>query len=463
MKIALPQPEVTHLLNRAAFGLTISPGPASYAELRTQSKDFEPLSDVEPPDLDKVELAMQATRADAIKEFLGKSKAGLMKLNLAWMDRLVQKPSLRERMTFFWHGHFACRTLVPYFAQQLNNTIRANAQGNFRDLLMSVSKDPAMLQFLNNQQNRKGHPNENFARELMELFTLGRGNFTEQDVKEAARAFTGWGFNTNGHYQFRIGQHDFGRKTFRGKTKDFNGEGIIDAILDDKTTALFITRKLYRYFVSDQSIAEQTVREWSDSFYHSDYDIEKLLDVIFQSEEFNRPANRGNRIKSPLDLLIGIQLHTAGKFENPQSMLFLQRALGQIAFYPPNVSGWPSGKAWIDSSSLTFRLTMPMLLFGGVETDFETSDDGDVNGLGKEAAGKKRLHCHVDWPMIADRFTQSSSDKTLSHIENFLLARPATPSSREYVSSLASSSANDLEFVKKAFMGFMSLPEYQMC
>ncbi len=464
MKISLPQPEVKHLLNRASFGLTLNPALASYGALLDQSKTIMPLAAVDPPDIEQYGLStIEATRNQMIKDFLGKSRAGLMKLNLAWMDRLVEQPGLRERMTFFWHGHFACRTLVPYFAQELNNTIRTHAFGNFRHLLVSVSKDAAMLQFLNNQQNRKGHPNENFAREVMELFTLGRGNYTEADVKEAARAFTGWGFNIRGHYQFHIRQHDFGQKTFRGKTRDFNGEGILDEILDDKTTAQFITRKIYRYFISDQNISSQALHDWSEAFFRSGYNIDELMQTVFLSKEFNDPANTGNRIKSPLDLLIGIQLHTSAKFDNPQSMVFLQRALGQVAFYPPNVSGWPAGKDWIDSSSLTFRLALPMVLFGGIETDFEATDDGDANGLGTEAPGRKKLHCRVDWTALAERFTQPSADQTLSAIENFLLARPATLASRDHVLNYARLAPNDIELVKRAFIGFMSLPDYQMC
>ncbi len=138
---------------------------------------------------------------------------------------------LTEKMVLFWHNHFACRTMVPFLAQQQNNVLRKYALGSFADMLMAVSKDPAMLQFLNNQQNKKGHPNENFAREVMELFTLGRGHYTEEDIKEAARAFTGWGFSLQGEFQFRGKQHDEGEKTFRGKTKKYSGEDIIIAIL----------------------------------------------------------------------------------------------------------------------------------------------------------------------------------------------------------------------------------------
>ena len=297
----------------------------------------------------------------------------------------------------------------------------------------------------------------------MELFTLGRGNYSEQDVREGARAFTGWGFNLQGEFQFRQRQHDFGTKTFRGVSKDFTGEQIIAAILGDQATAKFITRKLYQSFVSDQNIPTPVIDEWANSFYQSGYDIEKLMRVIFQSEEFNNPVNAGNRIKSPVELLIGMQLHTGGKFENPQSLIFLQRAMGQVLFYPPNVSGWPKGREWIDSTSLTFRLTLPMLLFGGLKTDFEASDDGDANGLGKERSGKRNLHCKADWIGLANQFTKASAAETVETIEEFLLSRKTSLANRDLVSKRAGSATNGPEFMKALFIGFMSLPEYQMC
>ncbi len=454
------------MLDRGSFGLGLSPPPQDTKQLFDESENILPLQLIEKPTIDQGEmraLRNDSSRKEMMKTVLGKSRQNLMKLNNAWMDRLTNEPSLRERMTFFWHGHFACRTLVPYFAQQQNNTVRTFALDTFGALLMAISKDPAMLQFLNNQQNRKDHPNENFAREVMELFTLGRGNYTEEDVKEAARAFTGWGFNVQGEYQFRQRQHDFGSKTFRGKTKNFTGEQIIEAILEDKLTAQFITTKLYRFFISDQNIPSKIIETWADSFFKSGYDIEKLMRTIFQSDEFNNTANIGNRIKSPVELLIMLQRHTGGKFENPQSVIFLQRALGQILFYPPNVSGWPAGKAWIDSTSLAFRCSLPMLLFGGVETDFETSDDGDANGLGKEREGKRRLHCKADWSMLANRFTKTAAAETIDTIETFLLARPTTKTNRDFISQLAAVAPNDQEFIKKVFIGFMSLPDYQLC
>ncbi len=466
MDISLPQSKVRQLINRGSFGPAVRQNSVTVSELYKDSEKIAPLQKVEKPSIEGFGNASQrdkSLRKEKVKELFTKSRAELMKVNTAWIVKMVGEPTLRERMTFFWHNHFACRTLVPYFAQQQNNILRTFALSSFSELLMAVSKDPAMLQFLNNQQNKKDHPNENFAREVMELFTLGRGNYTETDVKEAARAFTGWGFNLDGEFQFRPHQHDYSLKSFRGKTQDFTGEQIIDMILNDRRTAVFITTKFYRHFVSERNISVNTIHEWADSFYRSGYDILKLLNVIFESNEFNDPVNFSTRIKSPVELLVGIQRHTGGKFENPGSLVFLQRAMGQILFYPPNVSGWPSGREWIDSSSLAFRVMLPTILFKDVETDFQTSDDGDANGLDVSAGGARRIGFKVDWESLASLFTKSSLKQTVEGVESFLLSRPTTDTNRRYVTSAADSSLNEVEFVKRLFQGFMSLPEYQMC
>ncbi|HEY0750564.1 MAG TPA: DUF1800 family protein, partial [Chitinophagaceae bacterium] len=176
------------------------------------------------------------------KKIREKSREDLRKLNLLWLDEMVDSNAqLREKMAFFWHGHFACRDINIFHQQLLLNDIRKNALGNFGNLLSAVSKSPAMLGFLNNQQNRKGHPNENFAREVMELFTMGRGNYTENDIKEAARAFTGWGFNLRGEFVARPFQHDKGSKTVLGRTGNFDGDDILQILLEQKQTAQYIT------------------------------------------------------------------------------------------------------------------------------------------------------------------------------------------------------------------------------
>jgi uncharacterized protein (DUF1800 family) len=445
-----------HLCNRASFG-------CSFFDQKKQAKNFFVKNGDTPIDvIAKPEPPENPMGKVQFKDVFQKSRENLMKLNLSWMERLRNtNDPLREKMVLFWHNHFSCRTMIPYLAQQQNNILRKYALGSFADLLMEVSKDPAMLQFLNNQQNRKGHPNENFAREVMELFTLGRGNYTENDIKEAARAFTGWGFNVKGEFQFREKQHDFDQKTFRGQAKNFTGEDILDAILHDKQTAKFLTKKIVNYFVGQDFSSDDVINDFAMSFYKSGYDIGKLVKEILSSGFFYENDFVGNRIKSPVDLIVGVQYHTASQFADPQALIFFQRALGQLLFFPPNVGGWPKGKQWIDSSSLTFRMAMPQLIFHKLETEFQAKEDGDVNSL-REMKPKRDFSLNVDWKNLADHF-KGSSETVLQQAENYLLSRPTSEDNKKIILKFTAGAKDEADLVKKVFTGIMSLPEYQLC
>src|SRR5665213_700774 len=283
-----------HLLWRGAFGpmaenvnelSNVSQKDLYELLLKTSSKQPEPLL-VANGTLDGLVMGMQDSgkmqlTADQKKQIRKQSVDDIKNLNLAWLSEMINSEAqLREKMSLFWHGHFACRVVNIYFQQQLLNVIRENALGNFGDLLRQVSKSPAILSFLNNQQNKKQHPNENFAREVMELFTMGRGNYTETDVKEGARAYTGWGFNLRGEFVDRPFLHDSGSKTFLGKTGNFDGDDAIDIILEQKSTAAFITKKIYKYFVNE-NVDEGKITVLSERFYQNNYDLKKLMNDIF--------------------------------------------------------------------------------------------------------------------------------------------------------------------------------------
>ncbi|MEY4893139.1 MAG: hypothetical protein RIQ34_1751, partial [Bacteroidota bacterium] len=310
------------------------------------------------------ELSKRELDPDQRKELQQRNRNGIRDLNSIWMSKMVNSSAqLREKMAFFWHGHFACRNLNVLYQQQLLNIIRQHALGNFGTMLKAVSRSAAMLNFLNNQQNRKDHPNENFAREVMELFTIGRGNYSESDVKEAARAFTGWTANFQGEFVFRRFQHDFGSKTVLGRSGNFEGEEVLNILLEEKKTAVYITTKLYRFLVNE--IPDATHIQWlSDRFYKNGYEIGPLLEDIFTSDWFYENKHIGTRIKSPIELLAGIRRLLPMQIDDATGQLLLQRGLGQVLFYPPNVAGWPGGKTWIDSSSLMLRMRVPRLLLG---------------------------------------------------------------------------------------------------
>jgi len=412
--------------------------------------------------------------AEDKKNIQQKNREGVRNLNMYWMHEMVNSAAqLREKMAFFWHGHFACRNLNVFYQQGLLDVIRRNALGNFGSMLKKVSKSAAMLNFLNNQQNRKDHPNENFAREVMELFTLGRGNYSENDVKEAARAFTGWGANVKGEFQFRRLQHDFGSKIFLGRTGNFDGDEVLDILLQEKQTARYITQKVYRFFVNEKVDAEKI--DWlAERFYKNNYNISKLMEDIFTSDWFYEEKNIGSQIKSPVELLVGIQRMLPMKIEREEALMLLQRVLGQLLFYPPNVAGWPGGKTWIDSSSLMMRLRIPRLLNDTDEMNVRPKDDDDqmmgrkdVNedpkGKAQQMIGRsaKPINVDIDWNQYLKNFESVPRENLAASISTILL-QVKTKLSMDLIKQYADQSGRE-NFIKTATIQIMSTPEYQLC
>jgi uncharacterized protein (DUF1800 family) len=264
---------------------------------------------------------------------------------------------LEERLTLFWHGHFATgENKVRDYRMMLrqNSMLRANASGRLQDLLVGILKDPAMLVYLDNGENVKAHPNENFGRELLELFTMGVGNYSERDVREAARAFTGW-TNDALTFKFDASQHDFGEKTFLGRTGPLNGEDVIDTILKQPVTGEFVAAKLYRFFVRDE-ISTPTRADLGRSFRESGYQVKPLLKRIFLSRDFYAAPSYATQIKSPIHLVVSTY-RKMGLREIPTIPDFgrMTGALGQSLFDPPNVAGWAGGRTWITPSTLLQR------------------------------------------------------------------------------------------------------------
>jgi uncharacterized protein (DUF1800 family) len=387
-------------------------------------------------------------------------------LNLLWLEEMVHSGSqLREKMALFWHGHFASRNLNILYEQDLLNIIRSNALDNFGTLLKEVSKSAAMIAFLNNQQNKKQHPNENFAREVMELFTLGRGNYTEHDVKEAARAFTGWSFRLNGDFVFRERDHDDGEKTVLGKSGRLEGDDVLDILLAQRQTARFIARKLYRFMVNHDQIPGDRIQWLGDRFYDSGYKIMSLLDDIMQSDWFYAPENIGCKIKSPIELWAGIRRAMPLTMDDPESQLMIQKILGQTLFNPPNVAGWPGGKAWIDSSSLMLRLRLPQIVAFQGDLDMQGKSDDDQM-MGQKSAIKgtlRKLAADVDWQPVADRFSGTHQQPGLvAEMAAFLWQRPNLKPPSAVLEKYTDHSTPD-KLLKTTYVQLMATPEYQLC
>ncbi len=405
---------------------------------------------------------------DMLKERIRQNVENVRDLNLQWLDRMASgENALREKMALFWHGHFACRTMGqnPLLMQQYANTLRQNALGNFGELLMAVSKEPAMLQFLNNQQNRKNAPNENFAREVMELFTLGRAsngapNYSEHDVKEAARAFTGWQFTPTGQFIFRPAVHDDGEKTIFGKTGTFRGEDVMGMLLEKPQTARFITSKIYRFFVNDTEDPKR-VDDLARHF-QKNYDIASLMERIFTADWFYDAKNVGAHIKSPVELLAGMR-HTLGiQFDTPQPQIFVQRTLGQLLFYPPNVAGWPGGKNWIDSSSLLFRMQLPSYVLKAADVTVQPKEDGDVNTVSLARKGGQNFKTTVNWSVFETAFAKIPDADLPDALAAVLLPFPLRPDQRTLIDTQIKSGQTQSERIRLLTAALMSLPEYQL-
>lgn len=272
---------------------------------------------------------------------------------------------LRERMVLFWHGHFTSgyRDVRNSYHMYMQNTLfRRYATGSFRELLHQVSRDPAMLEYLDNNRNRKAHPNENYAREVMELFALGEGNYTEQDIREGARALTGWTFAGN-HFFFDARQHDDGPKTIFGRTGNFDGAGFLDLILDHPACPRHLARKLFAYFAHpfpDEAVVEGLAR----TLKGADYRVEPVLRQLLRSRAFYSEHAMGTKVKGPVELFVMLHRSLGLDGRMARGYSFLAQELGQSLLDPPNVKGWPGGREWITTSTLLTRYNLAGALVG---------------------------------------------------------------------------------------------------
>jgi len=368
--------EARHLLSRTSFGVTP-------AEIRA----VEALSYME-----AVDRLLAASRREAVTpapEWIGMGPAELKgrqraaeaerkkgidgkKLEVVlpvreqgrelknwWVEEMIATDQpLVERMTLFWHGHFTsslAKVRYPPSLFRQNALFRREALGNYATLLRAVARDPAMLIYLDGRESMVRQPNENFARELLELFTLGEGNYGEADIKAAARAFTGWSVDReSGRFVERPGRHDDGQKTFLGKSGRFGGDDILAILLAHPRTAEMIVEKLWREFVSLRPDAGE-VKRLAAGFRHGGYEIRPLVRELFLSAAFRDRANRGALIKSPVDLIVG-SVHVLGlPVPEKTGLVRMLQGLGQVPFDPPNVKGWAGGESWISTYTLLLR------------------------------------------------------------------------------------------------------------
>lgn len=334
------------LTREKAIELVLNPAPAPIRPAPT----FTPWHKLEP---------MRDTSAEGRKDAWSIAQTEGKRLQGWWIEQMLLSSSpFIERMTLFWHNYFPSsiqKTLQPSLLYKQNLTLRQHALGNFRNLLKAIARDPAMLVYLDGYENVKGRPNENFARELLELFTVGSSEYGQADVKAVAKVFTGWGIDQSGNYVFNANQHDSSPVTVLGRTRAFSGDELIDMLLEHPRTAERLVERVWQQFVSGNRPDKAIVQSLAAQFRRADYDIKALLRAVFNSPQFWELGHRGTLVKSPVELLIGTVRMANYPRESIGEMVNLCRLMGQQLFDPPNVRGWLGGEHWISTQTLLVR------------------------------------------------------------------------------------------------------------
>lgn len=438
---------VGHLYRRAAFGFPAAEASEpSWVSLRERVKlgaegCLEEL-------LGKPGDTASPTRVDQLLDQLGEriasgdfSPGNLNKLQGWWLYRMLYSPRpLIERATLMWHNHFATSiekvNRLPLMLKQ-NQLIRRHALGSFPELLTAMGRDPAMIIWLDSDKNVKGSPNENYAREVMELFSLGVGNYSEHDIREAARALTGFTLQDDA-FLFQPTLHDDGSKTIFGQTGNFNGDDVARLVLEQPAAATYIAGKLFREFVADRLPPAELLEPLAAQLRATNYDIRQALSTIFRSQVFYSPAAYRARIKSPVEYVVGLlrAFNTRVQWEYLASAM---DGLGQRLFQPPNVKGWDGGTSWINSATIIARHNLAWDIVQG----------GHYNTANAAAL------------LAVDQEGKSPGDRAALAIELFL-QNDIAPPVRNRLMELADAKGGQAKPIEEIVHLILTLPEYQL-
>ncbi|MDP9111133.1 MAG: DUF1800 domain-containing protein [Candidatus Eremiobacteraeota bacterium] len=361
-----------HLLRRAGFGGTpeqIARTASMRAHDAVESLVHFPSAgdlpqqpdNVYDPRPDYLSMRSSGMRPDAaaLKELNKKQRASILDKQSWWLNRMLLTPApLQEKMALYLHGHFTTAAIqkgvFPQYVWRQNELFRNSALGNLRDLTLAVSRDPAMLLYLDNARSTRGNPNENYARELMELFTLGHGNYSEEDIRQSARAFTGWTIDRRtGEFIVNPRVHDDGSKTFLGRSGNLDGTGIVQIIYQQNACARFWSQSLLNYFLYNNPEPE-LIDALALVIRKNDYNLAPVMSTLLQSAVFFSPRAYRALVKSPVEFVVGT-VNAFGLSHVDLSALRALNQMGQILFYPPNVAGWPGGTNWITSQTMIAR------------------------------------------------------------------------------------------------------------
>lgn len=418
-----------HLLSRAQYGYSLADLDRAVAQGLPATVERLLSPQVETAEFQSAESVLRQTAL---------ATGEINDLKIWWLYRMWSSANpLTEKMTLFWHNHFATSNdkvrSVPQMLAQ-NELIRSHVFGDFRQLLHGMARDTAMLVWLDGNANRKRHPNENFAREIMELFALGVGNYTERDIQEAARAFSGWHVR-EGAFWFNALQHDTSTKTVFGQTGNFDGAAIVDLCLAQPACPRFLATKLLKAFVCAEP-TEPMIAAVAQRIHRHDYATAPVLRELLQSRLFFDADHRRSLIKSPLDVVVGSLRALAASVKWP-AVLKRLADLGQDVFEPPSVKGWEGGRLWINSSTLLMR------------TNFATElASGDQIATLLQAV----LDC-----------AGGTGESVVARVERLLLESDVSPEFHaEIIAHHQRADGNAVQKLRSVLQLIMSLPEYQV-
>ena len=481
-----------HLLNRAGFG-----GPPlaiqSLADLPLDKAvsfllDYENIPDSTPappwahPEPDRLLALREINRTGTPEERRQANQdenrmqfQRMVELRGWWLNRMAKGPRpFQEKMTLFWHGHFATsveKVHDAYYMWRQNELFRRLATDNWLRLLIEMGKDPAMLVWLDQAESRKEHPNENFAREVMELFALGIGNYTEKDVTEGARALTGWSLDRMAQrFIYRPAFHDDGVKTYLGTTGNLTGEDVLAQIVAQPASGKFITAKIWNFFAG-QMPSPQLNEALAEVFRNNENNFKPFLRVMFSSEEFYSPDIVRNEVKSPVQWLVGSSRMLESDLPPPFICLGMLRSLGQDLFAPPNVKGWDGGMSWITTNTLLARYNQAATLVQGSfqpleGADFSLRGNGKKNPKAQKRVEQlaQRIHIGgVDVDKILTPDERMDKDLVVASLEHRLLQSDLTDNQenalREFLDSRTQLNDADILTVVRLVM---ATPSYQV-
>jgi uncharacterized protein (DUF1800 family) len=473
--------QAAHLLHRAGFGAqprqvarlaAMGPNKAVDALLDftgddpTDPADFDP--DILKPLTPDQRRALTAARRQNNEKILAQFQARrneqrkadrrqLRQLQRWWLQRMARSPDpLREKLTLFWHGHFATNYRGcpdSYLLYQQNQLFREHAAGSFAELARRIVRDPAMIVFLNNDRNRKASPNENLARELMELFTLGEGQYRESDIKHGARALTGYTRDDN-DFEFNKPAHDPGGKRILGRHGAFDGDDFVRICLSRQACAPFIAGKLYRFFAADLPDEpgprhQPVINALARTLRGNDYQLKPMLRELFLSEHFYSEQIRGRLIKSPAQLLVGLIRQLGIDNRNMDYLIAAMRLMGQEPFNPPNVAGWPGGRAWINTSTLFVRHNLATYL---------------ITGQRPNGRRTNRAQPLDPMPLIEDLINPDAR-AVVDHLAGALIATPLVPARRTQLLDFMKQQNGrvDRPTLIALLCLITAMPEFQLC